>query len=341
LHLSTLVAQSLDQDEHVRHAFIEDFIDASGNAVTFSYRKELLDLFEGIEDNRELVIKAMGGVTMEEVERVDRHPLASMVGTCRRFVLDPVPNLYFTRDPFAVIGNGVSINHMYSKTRRRETIFGRYIFSYHPTYADVPRYYTDDLPFRIEGGDIFNLSPTTLLVGISERTTPEAIELLATNCFKDPRCSIDTIAACYIPSLRAYMHLDTVFTQVDKATFVIHPLIKTSLRVFVLTKKGKTGLSVKEWHHSFEDLLCRLLDEQEVQLIFCGGNDSIAAAREQWNDGSNTLCIAPGVVVVYDRNQVTNSILRENGIKTIEIHSSELSRGRGGPRCMSMPFERQ
>ena len=143
-----------------------------------------------------------------------------------------------------------------------------------------------------------------------------------------------------IPSLRAFMHLDTVLTQVDRDVFTVHPEILGSLRVYRITPGQRERLRVTELSGTLEDLLAAVLGLDRVKLIRCGGGDRVASEREQWNDGSNTLCIAPGKVVVYDRNYVTNAILRDNGIKVFEMPSSELSRGRGGPRCMSMPLRR-
>ena len=267
--------------------------------------------------------------------------LVSLTRGSHRFVLDPIPNLYFTRDPFACIGEGVSLNAMYSPTRRRETIYGQYILKYHPDFAgQVPFYYRREDPFSIEGGDILNLSPRLLAVGISQRTTPEAIEILARNIFRDETAEIRTILALDIPNLRAFMHLDTVLTQVDRDTFTVHPEILGSLRVYRMTSGGRDSLQVTERTGTLEEILAGEMGLPRVKLIRCGGGDRVASEREQWNDGSNTLCIAPGKVVVYDRNYVTNAILRDNGIQVLEMPSSELSRGRGGPRCMSMPLRR-
>ena len=138
------------------------------------------------------------------------------------------------------------------------------------------------------------------------------------------------------------MHLDTVFTQVDRDKFTIHPEIRKGLKIFEISKdNGSENIIAKESFDNLENILKKYLKLDSVTLIPCGGNDLIAGQREQWNDGSNTLCIAPGVVVVYNRNEVTNEILRKHGIKVLEISSSELSRGRGGPRCMSMPLIRE
>ena len=255
--------------------------------------------------------------------------------------MPPIPNLYFTRDPFACIGRGVSLNHMFTDTRNRETLYGDYVLRHHPDYAgQVPLYYTPDQYFWIEGGDILNLSRRVLGVGISQRTQPEAIEQLASAIFADESSEIDTVLAFEIPSTRAFMHLDTVFTQVDVDKFTVHPGILGTLRIFELTGRGQGKLTTREVSGPLEQVLAGYLGLDRVQLIRCGGSSQIAAEREQWNDGSNTLCIAPGVVVVYDRNYVTNQILEDSGIRVLKMPSAELSRGRGGPRCMSMPLWR-
>ena len=253
----------------------------------------------------------------------------------------PMPNLYFTRDPFACIGNGVSIHRMYSQTRQRETIYGKYIFAYHPDLAGKVRtYYSNEMPFSLEGGDILALSPEVIAVGISQRTRPEAIELLAENLFSDPDADFRTVLAFAIPNSRASMHLDTVLTQVDTDKFTVHPGILPTLRIFELTRTGKGSFRTKETGDPPKKVLERFLHLDRVELIKCGGDSDIAANREQWNDGSNTLCVCPGKVLVYDRNYITNASLQTAGIEVIPMNGSELSRGRGGPRCMSMPFFR-
>lgn len=180
-------------------------------------------------------------------------------------------------------------------------------------------------------------------MGISQRTTPEAIEILARNLFRDPACEVDTVLALDIPSIRSYMHLDTVCTQVDRDKFVIHPGILGSLRIYRIRPGGRdhTDLQVRQLSAPLPEVLASSLNIDRVTMIRCGGKDRIAAEREQWNDGSNTLCIEPGKVIVYDRNDITNRLLEDNGVQVLEMPSSELSRGRGGPRCMSMPLARE
>lgn len=340
LYLEELMAQTLAADPQVRRRFVRQFIEEGGR-IARHFQPALYEYLTALTDD-ELVRRTMTGVSMEEfLPEGQRGALVSLTRGSHRFVLDPIPNLYFTRDPFACIGEGVSLNAMYSPTRRRETIYGQYILKYHPDFAgQVPFYYRREDPFSIEGGDILNLSPRLLAVGISQRTTPEAIEILARNIFRDETAEIRTILALDIPNLRAFMHLDTVLTQVDRDTFTVHPEILGSLRVYRMTSGGRDSLQVTERTGTLEEILAGEMGLPRVKLIRCGGGDRVASEREQWNDGSNTLCIAPGKVVVYDRNYVTNAILRDNGIQVLEMPSSELSRGRGGPRCMSMPLRR-
>ena len=203
----------------------------------------------------------------------------------------------------------------------------------------TPQYYSRYSAFHIEGGDILNINDHVLAIGISQRTEPDAIDEIAHNIFNDKTSPVDTILAFNIPNSRAFMHLDTVFTQIDVDKFTIHPGIMGPLTVFEITPEG-AGIKVKEMNDTLENILEKYVG-CPVELIPCGGGDRIAAEREQWNDGSNTLCIAPGKIVVYERNDVTNAVLAEKGLELVVVPSAELSRGRGGPRCMSMPIWRE
>lgn len=342
VYLEDLVAETIAQDEAIRERFVADFIRESGSVATH-YRREITRILLDIADDKELVLKTMAGINLLEIESNLTGPLVKAVDRKFKFVMDPIPNLYFTRDPFACIGEGVSLNHMFSITRNRETVYGRYVLNHHPDFhSRVPFYYHHNDPFSIEGGDILNLNKHVLAVGISQRTTPEAIELLAKNLFREGSSDIDTILAIDIPSIRAYMHLDTVFTQIDRNKFTIHPGILDYVTIYTLKKVDDSGaFTVSAPTHDLQHVLAEALALDEVSLIRCGGMDRVASEREQWNDGANTLCIAPGVVVVYDRNNITNRILADMGVTVLEIPSSELSRGRGGPRCMSMPLVRE
>ena len=341
VYLTDLAAETLERSKALQEKFVADFSLRSGY-VANSYREALTEVLLASRDARELVCKTMTGVRFDELPMHGSTSLASLRSDRTHFVLDPIPNLYFTRDPFASIGRGVSLHRMYSVTRNRETIYSDYILHYHPDYAGkVPFYYTPDEPFSLEGGDILNLSADTIAVGISQRTMPEAVERLAGNIFRDEAAQIRRVLALDIPSRRAFMHLDTVLTQVDCDKFLIHPSILESLQIFELTPAARGGVTVRRLDEPIEKVLAEATGVERVELLRCGGGDQIAAQREQWNDGSNALCIRPGVVVAYDRNYVTNALLEESGVTVLKIPSGELSRGRGGPRCMSMPLIRE
>ena len=339
VYLEDLMTEVLDQNPDVRETFLKQFIEEAG-IRTDRYQKIIFDyLNDNYPENKDLVLKTMEGINLTELHTDKSNSLVDLVSEASKMVVKPMPNLYFTRDPFAMIGNGVSINRMYSETRNRETIYGEYIFKYHPDFKDVPQYYSRYNTFHIEGGDILNINDKVLAIGISQRTEPDAIDAIAKNIFNDPTSPIETILAFNIPNSRAFMHLDTVFTQIDTDKFTIHPGIMGPLTVFEITAEGD-GIKVKEVNGTLESILETYVGHP-VELIPCGGGDRIAAEREQWNDGSNTLCIAPGKIVVYERNDVTNKVLRDKGLDLIIVPSAELSRGRGGPRCMSMPIERE
>ena len=347
VYLEDLMASVLELSDDIEDKFIRQFIYEAG-ITTPKYKNLVYSYLKSFNNKKELVLKTMEGIKLEEISRAKRDvekSLVDLVSEESDFLADPMPNLYFTRDPFASAGNGVILNKMYSVTRNRETIYAEYIFNYHPDFkGKLDRYYDRYLPYHIEGGDVLNLNSHILAVGISQRTEAAAIDELAKNCFKDPNCKIDTILAFNIPESRAFMHLDTVFTQIDYDKFTYHPGIMDTLQVFEITEgdipDSDEDLNVKEVNGSLEEILEKYLG-REIEVIPCAGGEKISSEREQWNDGTNTLCIAPGVVVVYDRNNITNNILREHGLKVIEVSSAELSRGRGGPRCMSMPLIRE
>ena len=343
IYIENLVAEIFDKNPELRAQFLEEYL-AEAGIVNEVYKQAAREKLASIADNRAFVDKTIAGLTKAEVELPSVTTLAGLAGgDDSDLVIDPMPNLYFQRDPFACIVNGDSLNRMYSVTRNRETLYGDYVFRYHPDYAGTPLWYKRSARNHIEGGDILNLSRTSLAIGISQRTQAEAIDQIAQNIFwKSEGCEIERVFAFDIPNNRAMMHLDTVFTQIDYDKFTIHPAIMGTLRVFELTRGAKEGeIAIKQHEDSLEKILDYATGVDGVRLIPCGGGDPIAAAREQWNDGSNTLCVKPGTICVYQRNTVTNELLDKEGLNLLVVPSAELSRGRGGPRCMSMPFERE
>lgn len=337
VYLEDLAAESLINDE-VKSKFIDEYIEEAG----IKENREtgiLKEYFLSFSDNKAMVLKMMEGIRKSEIKDYKGLGLAEFLSDQYPFIIDPMPNLYFTRDPFASIGNGVSIHKMLTVTRNRETLFGKYIFNYNPLYKGTKLFYDRTEDYSLEGGDILVLNKETIAVGISLRTHPNAITKFANSILTEEN-SFKKVIAIDIPKTRAFMHLDTVFTMVDYDKFTMHPNIKSDIVVYVLTKvDGK--LNISEERGSLEEVLQKELNLDKVKLFKCGGDSVIDASREQWNDGSNTLCISPGEVIVYSRNYVTNQILEEEGIKIHIMPSSELSRGRGGPRCMSMPLTRE
>lgn len=342
VYLEQLAAEAI-ADKAVREQFIDDIL-AESQKTVLGHEKEIKALFENLSD-QELVDKIMAGVRKEEIQ-LDMNHLVEYMDDRYPFYLDPMPNLYFTRDPQASIGRGMTINRMYWRARRRESIFMTYILAHHPRFkdADVPVWLDRNCPFNIEGGDELILSKEVLAIGISERTSAQAIERLARQILFDDQSTFTKVLAIEIPNSRSFMHLDTVFTMIDYDKFTMHAAIfkeENQMNIFTI-EKDETTNDIKISHSSqLKKTLEDALHVDNIQFIPTGNGDAIDGAREQWNDGSNTLTIRPGVVVTYDRNYVSNQLLREHGVKVIEITGSELVRGRGGPRCMSQPLFRE
>ena len=336
VYLVDLVAEALNTNINVREKFIKQFIKEGGITSKKIYN-QVYELLNAIKDNKKLVSKCIEGIDDSELD-LDNNKFYR-TRDIGKMLLDPLPNLYAPRDPFATIGRGVSLHHMHSVTRCRETIFGEYIFKYHPKYKNVPLYYDRYDGYSIEGGDIQVLSNEVVCIGISERTEPDAISLLAKKILKAE--NFKYVLAIDIPDERSFMHLDTVMTRVDSDKFVVHAHVMDVSDVYELSLDTSGELVIKEVHMAFDKVLEKYLHINKVTLIKCGNGERIASEREQWSDGVNTLCIRPGVVIAYSRNHVTNDALRAASVKVIEIPSSELSRGRGGPHCMSMALYRE
>ena len=332
LYLENLVAEAVKESE-VKQRFLKEVIFESGIREA-DMSKALFD-FLGTLPVKAMVDKIMAGIRKKDLdisEDSDDYP----------FIMDPMPNLYFTRDPFATIGSGISINSMRTLTRKRETIFGKYIFENHKEFkqSNIKKWYDRGEVFCLEGGDELVLSRDVLAIGHSARTDSEAVLKMAKNIFEAGE-SFKTVLIFEIPKARAFMHLDTVFTMIDYDKFTVHQGIEGSLKVTAITYDYKNKhLLINEEMDTLEKILSKYLNKH-ITLIRCGGGDKVIAGREQWNDGSNTLAISPGKVITYERNYVTNEILDKHNVLVYAIPSGELSRGRGGPRCMSMPLFRQ
>ena len=326
-------------DPDVKDRFVDEML-AELSFTSLYVREAVTDYLKKMEP-KDLVEKVIAGVRKHDIEDYKPKTLAEKIDAAYPFFTDPMPNMYFTRDQAACVGNGVTIHHMSTATRRRESLLMKYMYEYNKDFAPegTEVWYTYDGPFSIEGGDILVLSDKIAALGLSERTTAEGIETFTRNLLT--RSDFRKVLVFNIPKKRTFMHLDTVFTMVDYDKFTIHSEIEGPLQLFELTLGAKGDIKVNSMTDDLSVVLAKELGLGAVDLIRCGGEDAVAAQREQWNDGSNTLCIAPGTVITYERNYVTNDLLDKSGIKVLTMPSSELSRGRGGPRCMSCPVSRE
>ncbi len=341
MYLEDLMTDVLNENPYLREKFIKQYVFEAG-IKTPKYKETIIKYLSEFTNNYDLVLKTMEGININELYMMEKdmnHSLVDLVSKEDIFLAEPMPNLMYMSGTFTVINDGVSLNKMVYDTRNREGIYTEYIFNYHSEFKDSIKYYDRYENHPLEGGDILVLNDRLICVGISDRTSPEAIEKLSKKIFDDKNSSINTILAFKIPSFRSTMHLDTVFSQVDYDKFVYYPGIIQDLRIFEIKKDAMDELRVRELNGNLESIIEDYV-KRDVTMIPLGGGDKIIADREQWSEGNNLLSIAPGVVISYDRNNITNAILRRYGVKVIEIASGELSRGRGGPRCLSAPIWR-
>jgi arginine deiminase len=331
-----LLADLLDEalsDARAHAAGVGLAVDAKhlGEALAGALRTHLSTV-----DTATLAGTLMCGLTFEELPELNTG--ASLVRRMHQphdFAVDPLPNLLFTRDSSVWIADRVAISSLAMPARRRETALLDLIYAYHPRFRHAARAYgAHSAP--VEGGDVMLLAPGVLAVGIGERTTPAGAESLARSLFAD--AIAHTVLAVPIAQARATMHLDTVCTMVDRDAVVMYPLARDSLVAYTMRPRGDGSLRV-EGPEPFLHAAAAAMGIEKLRVIDTG-LDPVIAEREQWDDGNNTLALAPGVVVGYERNVETNARLADAGIEVLPIAGAELGSGRGGPRCMSCPILR-
>ncbi|MCF0218041.1 MAG: arginine deiminase [Malacoplasma sp.] len=333
VQLIDLVVETLNEvDENTKTQFIKQYlseaipkIEDNAFLIVYNYFLNLL------KTPHQMVQKMMEGLLAKELN----------IKTQNELIIDPMPNLYFTRDPFASVGNGITLNTMYYPTRRRETIFAQFIFKHHKDYKTTPLYYDRYENDSIEGGDVFIYGKDKLVVGCSQRTSLKAIQKLAHNIQQNKEVKFKKIYVVNVPKKGELMHLDTWLTMLDYNKFLYSPNMMSVLKFWEIDL-NTPDLNLKEINCSLQQFLESIIN-QPVSLIPVGGKNAtqIEVDIETNFDATNYLVIRPGVVVGYSRNYKTELALKENGIQVIPLNGNQLSLGMGSCRCMSMPLYRE
>ncbi len=330
LLLHELLTETLS-DPRARAAAVHSAVDGRrlGPEVADTLRSHLSTVETGT-----LTSLLMAGMTFEELPAAEGQSLVRRMHHPHDFVVDPLPNLLFTRDSSVWVGDRVAVTSLALPARKRETALTDLVYAYHPRFSNCARAYgAHSAP--VEGGDVLLLAPGVVAIGVGERTTPAGAESFARSMFTDGLAH--TALAVPIAQTRASMHLDTVCTMVDRDAVVMYPAIQDSLTAYALQPSGD-DIKVS----GPEPFLHAAADAMEIDRlrVIDTGLDPVTAEREQWEDGNNTLAVSPGTVVAYERNVETNARLEDAGIEVLRITGSELGSGRGGPRCMSSPITR-